>query len=516
MDTTSNPTTSELENIRHHRAQAVQFLLGNLMEAKDGSGLLFYSRMKSRVLDTALVLHILQKEGLEPEWQQQLGSYLTDNVFRADRFSSIVARGVLAMSLRGGAMVGIDELMEVLEYAKRRKYALLGMTLVEVGALPMESFHIDPNQLSQEAEHLFSRLYVTAIKVLYEKRRRSGANLKKELAFLAEAQGTNGGWQQQSLITSFALLALGPKHEAFANGLRFLKTLTMDDGGVAFSDNLNLWTTSLAGLALHECAEIDEPVFHRIGSYILSRQHQNGGWSFSEDVTQTDTDTSAHCAQLLVQLDPIRYVDPISRAHEYFLRLQRPDGGYPTYELAGQSEVTITANIAIVQALGIDRFPHLRGPIERALRFMQSRQRPNGTFERSWSLSEIYSIFRVNLALNTCSRLDNMPDIQEVQRKFLEYLLSSQHVDGGWGQTATKPSDALSTSYALLSLVLLRRSTPTECIDKALMYLLSQQDGQTGAFNSVPDVVGPRPIVFNVPLLSTIFPVLALRMLEPP
>jgi hypothetical protein len=48
----------------------------------------------------------------------------------------------------------------------------------------------------------------------------------------------------------------------------------------------------------------------------------------------------------------------------------------------------------------------------------------------------------------------------------------------------------------------------------ALRFLLSRQDEDTGEFISIPDVVGPRPIVFNIPLLSTIFPVMALRIVE--
>jgi prenyltransferase beta subunit len=287
-----------------------------------------------------------------------------------------------------------------------------------------------------------------------------------------------------------------------------------EDGGVTFCDNLNLWTTSLASLALLKSEAVPESVLHRVADYVVSHQHESGGWAFSEHVAQTDTDTSAQCAQMLIQLNPERYAGPIARAHDYFLRLQRPDGGYPTYELAGDSETTMSANIALVQALSLDRRPALRGPIERALGFIRASQKPDGTFERSWSLCETYSMFRVNLALNGCRGLADARELGETQRRSLEYLLGNQHHDGGWGQTSSKASDALSTSYALLSLALLRRQVSPERIGMALRFLLSRQDEDTGEFISIPDVVGPRPIVFNIPLLSTIFPVMALRIVE--
>jgi hypothetical protein len=37
----------------------------------------------------------------------------------------------------------------------------------------------------------------------------------------------------------------------------------------------------------------------------------------------------------------------------------------------------------------------------------------------------------------------------------------------------------------------------------------------TGAFFSIPDLVGPRPILFDLPLLSTVFSLLALSFVWP-
>jgi len=497
------------------RARAVQFLVEHMIPAQDGSGFVFYSPMKGRVLETALVLHILQKHDVDYEWQQRLTSYLFENAAKGDRFSGTVARAVLLSGMPDSVRnFGVEHLLGELQYAKKRKKALLFTILAEVGAIPIDSVQINPDDFSDEAVHLFSRLYMAALNVIYARRQGSGADLTRELTFIESAQGEDGGWEQQALITIVALLALVPEHPSFEKGLQFLKGFTREDGSVAFSDNLNLWTTSLGALALLKSEQVSEGAFHRIADYVVANQHASGGWAFSEHVAQTDTDTSSQCAQMLIQLDPKKYAATIARAHDYFLSLQRPDGGYPTYEVAADSEATMTANIMLVQALSLDSHPEVREPLLRALHFIRARQKPDGTFERSWSLCETYSIFRVNLALNSCRGLDDELEFSDIQQKSLDYLLGNQHEDGGWGQTSVKPSDALSTSYALLSLALLRRRVPPDRIANALKYMLSQQNELTGEFVSVPDVVGPRPIVFDIPLLSTIFPVMALRILE--
>lgn len=509
------------KDIEQSRIRAVQFLLDHMMPAEDGQGFLFYSPMEGRVLETALTLHILQRNGLDYDWQDQLRTYLQERLHTADLFSSTVARAVLATSLRSPMRLddptysaGVNRLLSGLQFARKRKQALLGTILAEVGAVPFETVALDPELFSDEAVHLFSHMYYAALKIIHERRVPSGVSLSADIAFLEDTQAEDGSWEQQSLITLAVLLALGPQHPSFHRGLAFLRKLTRDDGGVAFCDNLNLWTTALAAIALLNSQQVPARALYGVADYIVARQQDGGGWAFSENVIQTDTDTTAQCAQFLLQLDPERYADSIERAHEHFRCRQRPDGGYPTYEIAGDSEATMTANIVLVQSMSIDRHPDFHERIRGALRFICSRQAFDGTFERSWSLSEIYSIFRVNLAFNGCRGIVETPEIDEAQRRSARYLIASQHPDGGWGQTSTKPSDALSTAYALLTLALLRRQVPPQHFALGLEFLVSQQNQVTGEVESIPDVVGPRPIVFNIPLLSTVFAAMALRVVE--
>jgi prenyltransferase beta subunit len=106
--------------------------------------------------------------------------------------------------------------------------------------------------------------------------------------------------------------------------------------------------------------------------------------------------------------------------------------------------------------------------------------------------------------------------VETARSRALRYLWDSQHADGGWGQGEGPVSDALSTAYALAALGLLRDRLPADPvrISHAVHYLLSQQDPVTGGFISIPDVAGPRPIPFDLPLLNTVFSLMALSLVE--
>jgi squalene-hopene/tetraprenyl-beta-curcumene cyclase len=494
----------------HHR-RGIGFLLRHLLPAADGFGSLFVCPSEGRVLETALTLRILERERLEPEWQQNLRAFLAHNVDAADLVSKPIGLAVLGREYRG-ALANLSQLMAGLEYARRRKYGFLVMLLSEAGLVTLEEVGLGPEYFSDEAHHRFSRLYGAALRLIYARRRGVTQDLQPDIDFLRKAQSLEGGWEQQSLITILAMLGLGREHECFGRGLEFLKRLTREDGGLAFCDNQNVWLAALGGLALQTAGRVTKPAQRTIADYLLSRQHLNGGWSFTEGVVQTDTDDTANAAQMLLQLDPFRYTMSIERAQEFFLRLQRPDGGYPTYEIAGESEVTMTANIVLTQSLWMEHEPRLLQPLRNACRFLIARQKEDGRFERSWSLAETYSMFRTLWALDKSHEFISDLPIGPLQKRATQYLLESQHSDGGWGQKDSEPSDALSTAFGLSSLCLLGRHLPigTFPLQRAVSYLVSQQDRQTGEFFSIPDVVGPRPIPFNVTLFSTVFSSIAL------
>ena len=92
----------------------------------------------------------------------------------------------------------------------------------------------------------------------------------------------------------------------------------------------------------------------------------------------------------------------------------------------------------------------------------------------------------------------------------MRLVVKSQNADGGWGQQAGDPSDALSTAYALMTLS--TQSTPGPAA-QGVAYLLTQQRPD-GSIASIPDSIGPRPFRFTVPVLADVFALLALGHLN--
>lgn len=496
----------------HHEALArgTRFLHAALTSSGSGEGAYFRSQVRSRLLETALTLHLLRREGREPEWQARLRDHLLRHREDADAFVGLLAAQAVGHAPGTHAFAALERILQDLEYTHGRKRRLLLLLLMELDLVPFDATPLTPDA-AEPTLHLFNRIYAAATRLLIARRQGERIDTRPEATFLRETQGARGGWEQQVLTTLVVLMAIGRDlPDVFERGLGFLARHEREDGGMPFCDNLNLWTSALAGLALCEVAPDDLSALHPVGEYVVAQQKRHvEGWSFTEAMLQIDVDTSTQCAQLLLQLDARRYREAIAGAQRYLLGMQREDGGYPTYTREDSSEVTMTANAVLVQALGLGQDASLREPLERGLCFLMARQHPDGSFERSWSLCETYSLFRVLWALSACEDAGvRHPDLGTLRERAVRFLASRQRGDGSWGQTAGEPGDVLSTAYALASLSLLGGS---DRMDSAVDYLLSQQDAR-GAFPSRPDVVGPRPLVFDEPLLGTVFAVMALGM----
>lgn len=512
----SHIALSEGPSIRDGYQRGLRFLLRHLAPAEDGSGFLFIGKTRSRVLESALTLHLLRHSERDWRWQNRLQGYLQVHAPHADGLSSLISAAVLGYARPQGVLERLRQLMGGLEYARRRKHALLAMLLVELGLISLEEAQVGPEDFSDKAAHRFSQIYCSALRLMYHRKAPAGLDTSTDRRFLEASQAANGSWEQQGLLTLLAMMGLGRSHPSFWKGMEFLRSTEREDGGIPFIDNQHVWVNALAGLAL-QARGLHPELQDELASYLAYRQHLNGGWAFTDGVFQTETDSTANCVQMLLQRDRNRFAPVVGRALEYFRGLQREDGGYPTYEREGESEITMTANIVLVQSLAVGRHPHLEPALRRACQFLLERQRSDGRFEKSWSVSEAYSIFRVLWALNEYPATDDAPRVEAARARALRYLRESQHENGSWGQGAGLPGDALSTAYALASLGLLKNWLPVEParIHRGVHYLLSQQDQVTGSFISVPDLVGPRPIPFDLPLLNTIFSLLALSFVWP-
>ncbi|MHC5822243.1 MAG: prenyltransferase/squalene oxidase repeat-containing protein [Nostoc sp.] len=466
---------------------------------------------KSRVLESSLMLHLLTIQEIYPIYQYQLTHYLTTQLDKEhnNKFHKALILGVLRKSTSEDAQVIEDYMTGFQHFTASRKRVLFRAILAELRVIPYDSQY--------QIEHFCYRGYqswiaaeICALKVLYA----FGLNHQKwvnhdDVEFLLATQNNNSIWEKHVLANIIILLALQkfPEHDhVVLKGINNLLSCQNSDGGFPFIASFEIFCTATAGVALTDTG-VDVETLLQMAEYIAGQQQSDGGWAYAEGVRQTDVDDTSFCVEFLRAVNPEKYKEYISKAEAYLLAIQNEDGGFPTFVRGNPSEITMTA--AALNALA-PRSAEYTNVFEFGLRYITSQQKFDGSFERSWSLSEAQAIFRSVLAMRTCKVVRSaqlLESIYTAEAKALDYLRKSQNSDGGWGHQLGDASDVISTSYTLIALSSLGDA---ETLRRSTHYLMLQQD-EEGKFVSIPDQAAPRPIPYDVPILTSIFALLALK-----
>ncbi|WP_158841519.1 haloacid dehalogenase-like hydrolase [Saccharothrix deserti] len=469
----------------------------------------------SRVTESALMLTLLRRENLLPAAQRGLRAYLAGRAPTADAFDTAVINSALYGIPVPDRERLIDQTFEgAAQHSSARKRLALAAILAVVGSEP---FHVDApsDAFRHRGEATWTRLRMMAIHHL-NSAEPVAPELTARLLRLTETGQRRGIGviERQTFSHLFALLALNrvlPGHPVIREGVTALAAHLKPDGGLALNVSEEVFATATAGLALAR-AGVDRSTLIAMADYTAAQQAEDGGWPFAPDVVQTDLDTATHAMAFLHVVDPARYRTHVAGGLRYLRHMARSDGGFPTY-LAGQpAEATMTANA--VMAL----VPHAREHhqlMERAAGFIVRSQRSDGTFERSWSLSEANAIFRVLIALRAVYHRNpavNQGRLAPAMLAAERRVLTTANPDGGWGQTPGEPSDPVSTAYSLMALAWNHRDS--EVVRDGIRYLLSRQDPD-GGYTSVSDQAAPRPLRYGVPILVNNYVLLAMTYLDP-
>lgn len=466
---------------------------------------------QSRVLESSLMLHLLTIQGVHPDCQSQLTQYLTAQLYKKqnNKFHGALILGALGRSISEDAQV-VEEYMAGFEhFTASRKRVMFRAMLAELEVIPYDSIY-RVEDFSYHGYQSWVAAEICALKILYA----FGSNHPEwvnhdDIKFLLTTQNNDFIWEKNVLGNLFILLALHKfqeHHHVVLKGISNLLNSQNSDGGFPFIASMEIYCTATAGVALTDTG-VDMETLSQMAEYIAGQQQSDGGWSYAEGVSQTDVDDTSFCVEFLRAVEPDKYKVCISKAEAYLLAIQNEDGGFPTFVRANPSEITMTAGA--LNALA-SRSAEYTNVFERGLRYITNQQRFDGSFERSWSLSEAHAIFRSMLAMRNCNVV-HFPQLLEsictAEAKALNYLSRSQNSDGGWGHKLGDTSDVISTSYTLIAL---SRFGDTETLRRGADYLIVQQD-EEGKFVSIPDQVAPRPIPYDVPILTSIFALLALK-----
>ncbi|MDH6128328.1 terpene cyclase/mutase family protein [Kitasatospora sp. GP82] len=459
---------------------------------------------RSRVTESALTLALLDRsKHAHHSAGARLRHYLERHRGCADPWDAAVAETALHRHEGHGAdNRALEEfIVRAPDFTGPRKRALAQAVFTMLGA---EGAYVDPgaDAFDVTALHPWATVQVTAVKVILARAAgRCEPPSADDLALLLSTQCPGTVWEGNLLIhlsVLHALAALPGQATVVTEGINTALMHQRGDGGLPFVSDTDTWCAITAGLAMHAAGAPERTVRH-VADHLVRIQQSEGGWSYSENAQLPDTDCTTVATEFLHQLDARAYRTSVERGLNALIAVRGADGGFPTYGAGTPSEACMTA--AAVNALSTQGLRY-RDLIRSSLHFLADRQRADGTFPPGWSSSRLHTLFRAHLA----AQYQSSPRVRAMNRRIVKLVHSSQNDDGGWGQQAGAPSDAISTAYALIVLARLPDPGPAA---RATRYLLDQQRPD-GSIVSVPDMLGPRPFPYRIPVLADIFALLAL------
>jgi squalene-hopene/tetraprenyl-beta-curcumene cyclase len=238
-----------------------------------------------------------------------------------------------------------------------------------------------------------------------------------------------------------------------------------------------VWDTSLAGHALAEAgAGTDDvctwlaplQITDVVGDWAVRRPGlRPGGWAFQyKNPHYPDVDDTAVVGLLLHRNGDPAYADAIDRAREWIIGMQSSDGGWGAFEpenthhhlnhipfadhgaLLDPPTADVSARcVSFLAQIGMLPYESV---LARALAYLRREQEADGSWYGRWGTNYIYGTWSVLCALNAAA----VPSDDPAVVRAVEWLVSVQREDGGWGEDEESYGDAPHGRY--------KESTPSQ------------------------------------------------------
>jgi squalene-hopene/tetraprenyl-beta-curcumene cyclase len=264
-----------------------------------------------------------------------------------------------------------------------------------------------------------------------------------------------------------------------------------------------VWDTVLSCHALFEAAsrEAEESAYKGLtwlknrqvlevrGDWAQKRSNvAPGGWAFQyANPYYPDVDDTAVVVMAMDRAaagDGRRrheFAEAIARGRDWIIGLQSRNGGWGAFDVDNDYQylnnipfsdhgalldpptADVTARCVSMLAQlgkGAAHSPGIQSSLTRGLTYLRRTQEKDGSWFGRWGMNYIYGTWSVLCALNAAGVDRHAPEV----RKAVEWLLSIQNPDGGWGEDGESykldyrgyeraPSTASQTSWALLGLI---------------------------------------------------------------
>jgi len=360
---------------------------------------------------------------------------------------------------------------------------------------------------------------------------RSGA-INRALLKLEQMMPDSGGFLEAIPLTAFVAMCLVSSgyadHKVVEQGIGFLKRQQRSDGSWPIDTNLANWVTTLSVKALGPrlSAVMDPAEQTLLRSYLINSQYKlphrfnkarPGGWgwtSFTGSVPDADDTAGAILALLTLDPEVDNVKTSILNGSKWLGALQNRDGGIPTFcrgwgrlpfdascaDLTGHALLAwakVIESLSMTTASNHDHseIRRLKKYINRALRFLEKRQRTDGAWLPLWfghqqtadKTNPVYGTARVMCYLDDalqCSNLDTImcSRMKQMIAKSGNFLATQQNDDGSWGAVKGVEGSMEETAMAVSALI---KHEPSKCVEG-----LNWLDRQYDAHGLIPKPIG--------------------------
>ncbi len=349
---------------------------------------------------------------------------------------------------------------------------------------------------------------------------------ERALNAIQKMQPESGGYLEAIPITAFSLLGLKSAgrgdHPIAKNARKFLLATQREDGSWPVEVNLSVWNTTRAIDALHAGGLLEKVMTQQerdtTRDWILAQQTKEksvysdaapGGWGWNHlSGSVPDADDTSGAILALRALGVKEQNDAVSKGKAWLRLLQNRNGGWPTFCRGWQtlpfdkSAPDLTAHALRALRTSENRYPD-DGP-ESAIFwgsiYMVKASQKDGSYRPLWFGSE-YAYDQLNANYGTAHALfalekqfdeividaerEEIFTIAEQRLAALNFLLSIQNLDGGFGGCKNAPSTAEETGLALRAIANCGVDNTDSVCANAARWLVEHQRAD-GSWNPAP------------------------------